>query len=869
MKALPGPSRRAPVALLVAAAVGLGVVFALLGLQRSRSSEARAARAAALDPSGAVLPRGAAAAGDAARGQDGEAGTGSRSVRTELAVSPIVPAAPAGEFHTVRVVAGMPPRPVAGAAVRLLAHRPAESRAGRVRLPVARHRQLEALATSTSDAEGLASFPEDPEAVAVDAEADGLWGRLELADHKAEDGPLVLTIEPDRSVLVRVIDRSSGRPVPGVEVQLNYYYDETTLAERCDAGVSDADGRVRMERLGQHMTWFWPHIEFLAVEPAAGMDDGARVKLEFRHLHNDVELPVGAFTGLHVRMLAKDGTPFVGDGTVTVYGYAPSEDGSPGDDIRGDGVEAELRDGGARFPQLSPGARVAVVVVPTSAPGVDLAEVVLAGAGEQREVTLQLAADAAQWRVRLAASDGADLGGALVRPASGPGLTVPKDGSALRITPHSAGVAEAGQGSIPIECWLGVRGWHGVVHAPTAAARAEVVPGAGATWDLGTVVLDPLPVSVEGAAVDAGGAGVGGVRVSEEWSNESGHRVGIRHTTTDASGRFLFSHSRFTEPVQTERRSMRLRVHHPEFHSQQIADVAPGSRGLRIQLVASGRIEGTVLMDELWLRDFVEVQAHSETTSREVLGSIHATGKLAIGELATGLYTVTLRMGSESAPLHRVERVSVVAGEVTRDPRLQELDLRGRACWIGISLCDAEGAPVADGWARARVDPADEWGPVEYGEDSGVVHIFSRAAPAELFVGAEGFTSRLVAAPRDGERVVLERARTVALHWENVEGQLPPGVLVQVKCLSLGPGRPPMALYPSMSLDPNEPEPEPWDGGTELEATVVLTLEGDPEQRHVLPARRFEVPLDAATTAIGIPFPIAEARAFAERVAPR
>lgn len=861
-------SGRAPFVLVVAALVGLGLVLALLALQRSRSAEARADGFAALGASGAVVPRAAAGAEGAAGANGGEPGATSRSVRTEL-TSPLVPAPSAAESHAVRVVAGVPTRPVAGATVRVLAMRQPESHAGRPNLPVARHRQMEALETLTSDAEGLVRFPRDPKAVAVDAEADGLWGRLELADRAPSETPLELRLEPDRSVSVLVLDRASGRPLPGVEVQLNYYFDDTTLSERCDSGISDAEGRVHLERLGQHMTWFWPHIEFLAVEPAVGWESDTRVKLEFGELHSEVELHVGPFTGLHVRVLDKSGAAFVGDGTVTVFRVVPPEDGSEGEGSRDAGLDAELRDGSALFPQLPTGSRVMVSVVPHSAPRVDLDHVALGGAGELREVTLRLAADATQWRARFATSDGVDLGGAWLRVREGPGLLLPKDGSALAINPYATGFAEAAQGSIPIECWLGVRGWHGVLEAPTATAHTESSGAGGNTWDLGTSILEPLPVSIEGAAVDAKGAGVPGVAVTEEWSNQKGHRLETRHTTTDAAGRFLFSRSLFPEPASTDVRKMALRLRHDAFHTQILADMRPGSQGLRIQLVAAGRIEGTVLMDELWMRDFLEVRAQCETTSRELHGSIDARGGLSIGGLPTGKYTVTVTMNSELAPMQRVQRVPVVAGEVTRDPRLEELDLRGRARWLHVAVRDAEGESIPDAWARARVDPADEWGPEEYVDELGFVHFFTRAAPAELFVGAEGFTSRLVAAPRDGDHVVLEPGRTVSLHWENFTTDLPEGVHVRVECLSLGPGRPPGAYYPSMALDPNYPEPEPWDGGTELEATVVLTLDSQDDQRQELPPLRFEVPLNAATTAIGIPFPISEARAFAERVAPR
>ena len=859
-------SGRAPVALVLAALVGLGLVIGLFAFQRTHSSEARSDGAASAGPAASVVvqPVGSGAAGEAA----GETGAASVGARTELVASPIVPAAPDGAFCAVRVVGGVPARPVVGATVRLLALRPKESRAGRQTLPVARHRQLEPLQSLTSDTDGLVRFPKDPKAIAVDAEADGHWGQLELADHVRSETPLVLRIEPYRSVSVLVLDRLSGQPLPGVEVQLNYYYDVATLAERCDSGLSDAEGRVHLEHLGQHMTWFWPHTEFLAVEPAAGWDEAARVKLEFRKLHNEVELRAGAFTGLHVRVLDKEGEPFLGDGTVTVSLLVPSEKGTEVDVSPGSSLHAELRDGSALFPQLTPNARVMVAVSPASAPRMELGDVVLSGPGEQREVTLRLAADAAQWRVRLATSDGVDLSGGWVRLKSGPGLLVPKDGSPLAINPYTAGFEEGHRGSIHIECWLGVRGWHGRLETP-----ADIQPAGSASAvahaDLETLVLEPLPVSVEGAAVDPKGAGVAGVHITQEWSNSKGHRADTRSATTDAAGRFLFSRSLFPEPRSDEVLRMALRLRHGAFETQFLSVVAPGSQGLRIQLVPAGRIEGTVLMEDIWMRDFMEVRAQCKTTSRVSHGSIDVRGELSVGGLPTGSYTVTLTMNSELASLQRVERVSVVAGKVTRDPRLQNLDLRGRTGWLQVAVRDRDGKLVPDAWARARVDPADEWGPEEYADDWGQVHIFSRAAPAELFVGAEGYTSRLVATPRDGDQVVLDAARTIALHWENFSTDLPKGVRVRVECISMGPGRPPGTLYPSMSLDPDYPEPTPWDGGTELQVTLVLTLEDGANQRQDLAPLRFQVPLDAATTAFGVPFPLSEARTFAERVAPR
>ena len=191
--------------------------------------------------------------------------------------------------------------------------------------------------------------------------------------------------------------------------------------------------------------------------------------------------------------------------------------------------------------------------------------------------------------------------------------------------------------------------------------------------DMGDVVLEPgrLALVAEGRVVDAerrpvAGASVAWMLTPEAITPASFAGLGDSEPSeTDAAGRFslrgLVDSGRVS--VWAHRAGMRCDP----------VEVPVGARGLEIVLLGTGGLAGRVLLDPgVPLEHVLRVDGGARWHDAK----LGPDGSFEVRGLRAGKHT--LSVATDDAVLLELPDAVVAPGEVTRDPRIQDVDLRGR-----------------------------------------------------------------------------------------------------------------------------------------------------------------------------------------------
>lgn len=262
--------------------------------------------------------------------------------------------------------------------------------------------------------------------------------------------------------------------------------------------------------------------------------------------------------------------------------------------------------------------------------------------------------------------------------------------------------------------------------------------------DLGDLVLGPeRTILVAGRVVTRGGAPVGGALLEVSRLDESGAHwgfapipaYGIEGPKADEQGGF-----EIRERPEGER--FRLRAESPGLVGPPIEFTA-GDRGVVVVLDGEGRIVGSVLRDaaiplgELQVTLVESTESGEQPNLRYRKATVRADGAFELGALLPGSYEVTLRARNVADELAAAPGVEVAAGETTRDPRLQGIDLRGL---LHVHRVSIDSRPTLSRWGRLRHRPAGAagWGEwVLFNEDG--LTLVTLAPRLDLELTAPGY----------------------------------------------------------------------------------------------------------------------------------
>lgn len=303
----------------------------------------------------------------------------------------------------------------------------------------------------------------------------------------------------------------------------------------------------------------------------------------------------------------------------------------------------------------------------------------------------------------------------------------------------------------------------------SAGARVEIQAFDGVR-DLGEVRLAPPPLLVEGVVRSEDGTPAVHARVmlDRRWM---GLRAGVPtwnstgvQATTDAAGRFSLR-----AWVGTDELRVRAEA---EGSAPAMLEVHAGGAPVELRLTSSGGIAGFVLVEADWGPHAIEIDCLAEGSTGGLQGApLEADGSFVLRDLVPGSYRVRVRAHEDREPVLEFDALEVRSGEVLRDPRLANLDLRGRVRVLRLRLRVPGNEPLPFFLYATRAPGAEfrvQWA----GGDGETELALATAAPAlDVRLEIPGF--RTVRLERvDGDRdVALEPGIPVRLA---LEGGLPP-----------------------------------------------------------------------------------------------
>jgi hypothetical protein len=836
--------------------LGSGLLFWWLGGEsqgRSRSVNAEQAPSWAPRHTGALAEASAATGPSAA---DTEPNPTRRQGLTPLADGQDISAQSGlpGDLLAVEVLLAPSRRPVDGAQVRLCVRHAPPTRPGRVPLRLGIHQGTQALAKGTTDSEGMIRFPwpiqaqsEKPagatgETYTIEASVEGYWGFSRVGEVDAGE-PLSLLLWPDRTVDVVVVGKSDGKPLADKGIQIAYYYSSDDLARRCDSAVSDAAGRVRFSHVTQHMDWFWPHTEFFAVELLDYLGPTLQVRLDPDALQQELTLAVPELVGLTVDVLGVDGQTYTDPGTVSLRQRDPeAEDPEEDFEEAPQGLAVLLDKGRASFGSLAPESPVWIAMDSSQLGRTTPQAHTLprAGAVSDRFV-LQLEERPCELIVRLEDPAGEPL---LSGKATLNGRSLEPPASGEVTWRLGAGDLRGAEGP----ALNAVVSWNeGQSHLTASLA----IHSSNATQiDLGTLRLSAASILAAGRVIrsDSSPLANASLRLSAVMGEKKQY---LQSTQTDSAGCFTFVGT-------SEAQLLKLEVFHGDCPARQLIEFAPGQQGIEIIIPAVGYLAGSVLLEPLWLRDFIQMSVRAGSAVHGFIGA--STSELSLDEcggfkqaLLPGSYSLEVSMSADSEPFQRIDGIRIVAGETNRDARLQGLNLQALARLLTLRPIDPNGESIPEAWACIRAQSGHSWGDTEQAYD-GEVHLFTLNPVPEVLVGAPGYRTRLVMGPRSGEKIELLPGERIGLFWKDGYPELPEGARLRFRHVAHAEGWPENDQYLSIFTSREEIEWDSWPGGDRLQTTVSLELrpQGAPRRSHNI--GEIETNLNFDSGPLAVPF---------------
>jgi hypothetical protein len=251
--------------------------------------------------------------------------------------------------------------------------------------------------------------------------------------------------------------------------------------------------------------------------------------------------------------------------------------------------------------------------------------------------------------------------------------------------------------------------------------------------ELGELVLTPLPLLVAGRVRDEGGAPLAGLALEvlslfDPANPASG--VSFTKVVTDAFGRFALHRA---PPLVG---GLGLRVRHRALRWGSEA-VAPGTGDLEIVVRATGKIEVRTLFDGFWYPSLSLLQGGVPVIPQAK--SMGGQGSLLFFDVLPGEYDLEWShyWASERG---FVRSLRVVAGEETRDPRLDPLDLRGAWPRMRLTVIDEAGAAIPA--VTLELDRGNGYQNYSSQTSTGVLDLVAGPLPMRARLSAHGFRAR-------------------------------------------------------------------------------------------------------------------------------
>lgn len=210
-------------------------------------------------------------------------------------------------------------------------------------------------------------------------------------------------------------------------------------------------------------------------------------------------------------------------------------------------------------------------------------------------------------------------------------------------------------------------------------------------------------------------------------------------------------------------------------------EFAAGAEDLRLDLDTGGSLQASLLLDDStqWHHTLLELipsrtAAHAEVMpwpsrmqfpyNERLFAQIAKQPEERVeyvwGALWPGEYRLEIRPRAASEAVFAIENIMITSGETTNDPRLSDIDLRGKMRLLKITVEDHQGERIV---AAGRVEPQvviDDPDPLAtmhgFAASNGVAFIYTAEASLDLLVFAKGYQPKKLMAIRESQTVVLD-----------------------------------------------------------------------------------------------------------------
>lgn len=595
------------------------------------------------------------------------------------------------------------------------------------------------------------------------------FGRRTI-DEPGDAAALELVLKPDVTLEVHTVGPGQV-PLAGAVValaQTGNAWGSSSLLER----TSDARGRVVYPHLGQSIDL--ANQAWSVVAPSL-LGRVASIGLDARALPDrPLVLQFPATGSVEVRVTSLPGLPPIEDGT----GVSLLVDEGRPDELlsfwtRPDSTSASVAGGLARFDFVPLGLDLIAEAasdsgrVPTRARGRGPST-----AGETATLHVVVGGDHPILRLRLLDGQGAPLARRTVNVRLDQEMSVGESelacdeaGRLLVDLPRHVGSGDAAVLSVSIAPEDGAAGARARLPLPEG-----LQPGLNDVGDLTLTHDRPLlagrVVSPDGTGLEGVEIGVAALRGADaggRWTEEL--PVSAR---TGPDGSFVVHGEDPGTPLRVAARGERRR--------SRPVECAAGTLGLVLELQTTGDVAGRVRLDEGV--DPTQITALLEPGDSEgiqdqaarVRTVLDTDGRFRFFELIPGPWTLELGDSGGQHAVARLEGIDVPPGDLSRDPRLVEIDLRGRLAQVRLTLVAPEASDVVMGSLVYRPSGSPAGGE---DESTAFLHRTSTVlcvagAAADVIVQVSGFRTVELAGVRGDVTVRLQRGPAVRL-------KLPPG----------------------------------------------------------------------------------------------
>ncbi len=597
--------------------------------------------------------------------------------------------------------------------------------------------------------EGRLKVPHVVQGGMIAGQTEGLWAMQPVSGDETE---IVVELEPDPALVVRVVD-AEGRPVEGAPVALRQKrrwgtYDFLSTP-------TGADGTVTLMHVANILKQVSEDPVFVAL--AILLEEPVERELDRKSFPAEtIEFVLPPTGSLAVRAVDQQGEPVPLSGVAAISFASDGGSRTPG--LGGaDTAQVPLKEGRAWFPYVGLGERLGIQL--GTADGREPVDQAADGPTRPGEsVSVDVVVPITPKLVaRLLDGEEKPLAKVLVRTAvetlSPEGVKRNSDNSSFT-TDGDGRIEMVIEGDVPPGGARRLLLRHDRDEGGTLGAELDL---SGALYpgenDVGDVKLTLPPLLAAGVVTDTGGAlirgadvrGAYGVRRSE--SRISWRTLRDARARTDADGRFELR-------GWSSAPDFAVGVSHVSYGRSGYVQVPLGSSDVRIELFGAGSIEGRLLVNEgVELRSvrFALYRGGDPAQRLDVSRDLEGDGSFVLSQVEEGTHTLTLTLRRAGEPLLRFDGVVVRADEVTDDPRLREIDLRGLVYRYLLRVSAPGGGPVPAVEASYRPPGSEEW---EYEHESGSELELITTSPAlELEVSSGGFrAARLEVAP--GEHAI-------------------------------------------------------------------------------------------------------------------